>query len=114
MTSEGDSPAPVRPAPSTAEKLKSAPRGVVSDAELREQLILAANHNVVPGEDIEDVGLVRVMLESGIELDDVLYALRCKVDRRVYPGNRGSHHGPSTGSYWRLRQPTDRGSWCRS
>jgi hypothetical protein len=28
------------------------------------------------------------MLGSGIELDDVLYALKCKVDRRVYPGNR--------------------------
>jgi DNA-binding transcriptional LysR family regulator len=47
-----------------------------------EQLKLAANHNVVPGEGIEDVGPVKVMLESGIELDDVLYTLRCKVARR--------------------------------
>ena len=30
---------------------------------------------------------MKVMLESGIELDDVLYTLRCKVDRRAYPGN---------------------------
>ena len=34
---------------------------------------MAANHNVVPGEGIEDVGPVRVMLESGITFDDVLY-----------------------------------------
>jgi hypothetical protein len=89
ITSEADrGPATVRPAPSAAEKLKSAPPDVLSDAELREQLILAANHNVLPGEDIEDVGPVRVMLESGITLDDVLYALRGKVDRRAYPGNR--------------------------
>ncbi len=54
-----------------------------------EQLLLAANHNVVPGEGIQDVGPVKAMLESGIEFDRVLYALRCKVDRRVYPGNRG-------------------------
>jgi hypothetical protein len=39
---------------------------------------VAANRNVVPGEGIEDVGPVKVMLESGIELDDVLYTLRSK------------------------------------
>jgi len=60
----------------------------VSDAELLEQLMSAANDNVVPGKGIEDVGPVRVMLESGIELDDVLCTLRGKVDRRAYPGNR--------------------------
>ena len=32
---------------------------------------MAANHNVVSGERIEDVGPVRVMLESRITLDDV-------------------------------------------
>jgi len=89
MTSEGDrGPAPVHPAPSTAEKLKSAPPDVVSDAELRERLILAANHNVVPGEGIEDISPIKVMIESGIELDDVLYTLRDKVDLRMYPKNR--------------------------
>ena len=35
----------------------------------------------------EDVGPVKLMLESGIELDDVLYTLKGKVDRRAYPGN---------------------------
>jgi hypothetical protein len=55
---------------------------------LLEQLMLAANHNVVPGEGIEDVGPVRLMLESGITFDDVFYALRSKVDPRVSPGNR--------------------------
>jgi hypothetical protein len=49
---------------------------------------MAANHNVVPGEGIEDVGPVKVMLESGIELDDVLYTLKSQVDRRAYPQNR--------------------------
>jgi hypothetical protein len=62
-----------------------------------EQLLLAANHNVVPGEGIEDVGPVKVMLESGIKLDDVLYTLKGKVDRRAYPKNRAlaswSEHG---------------------
>ena len=76
-----------RPAANAAEKLKPAPN-LMTDAELLEQLLLAANHNVVPGEDIEDVGPVRVMLESGIELDDILYTLRSKVDRRAYPENR--------------------------
>jgi hypothetical protein len=36
----------------------------------------------------EDVGPVKLMLESGIELDDVLYTLRCEVDCRAYPRNR--------------------------
>jgi hypothetical protein len=89
MTSEGDrGPAPIRPAPSAAEKLKSAPPDLITDAELREQLLLAANRNVVPGEGIEDVGPVRVMLESGIKLDDVLCTLSCEVDRRAYPKNK--------------------------
>ncbi len=60
----------------------------MTDAELLEQLLMAANHNVVPGEGIEDVGPVKVMLESGITLDDVLYTLKGKVDRRAYPKNR--------------------------
>ena len=85
------------PAPNAAEKLKPASPDFMTDAELREQLLLAANHNVVSGKGIEDVGPVNVMLESGIELDDVLYTLRCKVDRRAYPGNRAlaswSEHG---------------------
>jgi len=89
MTSEaGRGAATAPPAPNAAKKYESAPPDVVSDAALREQLIFAANHNVVPGEGIEDVGPVRVMLESGIKLDDVLYTLRCRVDRRAYPGNR--------------------------
>ena len=45
----------------------------MTDAELLEQLLLAANHNVVPGEGIEDIGPVKAMLESGITLDDLLY-----------------------------------------
>jgi len=40
---------------------------------------------------------VRVMLESGITLEDMLYTLRRKVDFRAYPGNRAvaswSEHG---------------------
>jgi hypothetical protein len=75
------------PAPNATEKLKPSSPDVVSDAELLKQLMLAANRNVVPGEGIEDVGPVKVMLESGIELDDVLYTLKGKVDRRAYPGN---------------------------
>jgi hypothetical protein len=73
---------------SIAEKLKPASPNLMTDAELLEQLLLAANHNVVSGEGIEDVGPVREMLESGIELDDVLYTLRSQVDRRAYPENR--------------------------
>ena len=88
MASEADRvSATRRPAPNPAERLKPAP-DVMSDAELLEQLMLAANHNVVPGEGIEDIGPVSVMLESGIELDDVLYTLRSQVDRRAYPENR--------------------------
>ena len=60
----------------------------MTDAELLEQLLLAANHNVVPGEGIEDVRPVKTMLENGIELDDVLFTLKSHVDRRAYPKNR--------------------------
>ncbi len=76
-----------RPAPNAAEKLEPVSPDVISDIELLEQLMLAANHNVVPGEAIEDVNPIRVMLQNGIELDDVLYMLRQKVDRRAYPKN---------------------------
>ena len=61
MTSEGDSPAPVRPAPNVAENLTPASPDLMTDAELLEQLLLAANPNVVSGEGIKDVGPVRVM-----------------------------------------------------
>jgi hypothetical protein len=74
--------------PNAAEKLKPASPDLITDAELLEQLLLAANHNVVPGEGIEDVGPVKVMLESGITFDDVLYTLKSDVDRRAYPNNR--------------------------
>lgn len=77
-----------RPVLNAPEKLKPSSPNLITNAELLEQLLLAANGNVVSGERIEDVGPVRVMLESGIELDDVLYTLRGKVDRRAYPGNR--------------------------
>ncbi len=43
-----------RPAPDAAEKLKPASPDLMTDAELLEQLLLAANHNVVPGQGIED------------------------------------------------------------
>jgi hypothetical protein len=69
-------------------KLEAASPKVASDAELLKQLILAANYNLVPGEGIEDVGPIKVMLECGIELDDVLYTLRGKVDPRASPKNR--------------------------
>ena len=89
MTSEANRAAATgRPAPKAAEELKPASPDLMADDELLEQLLLAANHNVVPGEGIEDVGPVRMMLESGITLDDVLYTLKCKVDRRAYPQNR--------------------------
>jgi hypothetical protein len=76
------------PAPNAAEKLKPANPDLMTDAELLEQLLLAANHNVAPGDGIDDVRPVRVMLESGIELEDVLCTLKCKVDPRAYPENR--------------------------
>jgi hypothetical protein len=86
-----------RPAANAVEKLKPASPNLMTDAELLEQLLLAANHNVVPGEGIQDVGPVKVMFESGIELDDVLYTLKSQVDRRAYPKNRAltswSEHG---------------------
>jgi len=89
VTSEANRAAATgRPAPNAAEKLKPASPNLMTDAELLEQLLMAANHNVVPGEGIEDVGPVKVMLESGIELDDVLYTLKSQVDRRAYPQNR--------------------------
>jgi len=77
-----------RPAPNAAEKLKHASPNLMTDAELLEQLLLAANHNVVPGEGIEDVRPVKAMLENGIELDDVLFTLKSHIDRRAYPKNR--------------------------
>ena len=61
-----------RPAPNAAEKTQARLAGFNYRRRLLEQLLLATNHNGVPGEGIEDVGPVKVMLESGIELDDVL------------------------------------------
>jgi hypothetical protein len=49
---------------------------------------LAANYNLVPGEGIEDVSPIRGMLECGIELEDVLFALKSTVNRRAYPKNK--------------------------
>jgi hypothetical protein len=76
------------PATDAPEKLNPASPDEVSDAELLEQLILAANGNLAPGEGIDDIGPIKAMLESGIELDDVLYTLRGEVNPRVYPKNR--------------------------
>jgi hypothetical protein len=87
-------PAPLAPTP--AERLKPASPDAISDAELLKRLMLAANHNVVPGEAIEDVGSIRVMLQNGIELDDVLYTLRQQ---------ERSHHGMSSGSSRRAQKP---------
>ena len=89
VTSEANRAAATgRPAPKAAEELKPASPDLMADDELLEQLLLAANHNVVPSDGIEDVRPVRVMFESGIELDDVLYTLKSNVDRRAYPKNR--------------------------
>jgi hypothetical protein len=70
------------------EKLPPASPEIASDAELLNQLKLAANHNVVPGDGIEDVGPIKAMLECGVDLDDVLSTLRSKVDPRAYPKNK--------------------------
>jgi hypothetical protein len=76
-----------RPALTPPRKLKHASPVLITDAGLLEQLLLATNHNLMPGEGIEDVGPVKVMLESGIELYNVLYTLKGKIDRRAYLGN---------------------------
>jgi hypothetical protein len=70
------------------EKLPPAALEITSDAELLKQLQLAANHNLVPGEGIENVRPIRAMLECGIKFDDVYYTLRAKVDPRVNPKNK--------------------------
>jgi hypothetical protein len=89
MKSESNAAALSGPlAPTPAERLELASPEVISDAELLKQLMSAANHNVVRGEAIEDVSPIRVMLQNGIELGDVLYTLRQQVDRRTYPKNR--------------------------
>ena len=89
VTSEANRAAATgRPAPDAAGKLKPASPNLMTDAELLEQLLLAANHNVVQGEGIEDVGPVKAMLENGIELDDVLFTLKSQVDRCAFPQNR--------------------------
>jgi hypothetical protein len=62
-------------------------------------------------EGIKDLGPVKVMLESGIELDDVLYTLGAR-SITVHRTER-SHRGPSTSSYWRLRKPMGGGSCSR-
>jgi hypothetical protein len=56
------------------------------DAELRNQLLAACNGNFTPGPGLDDLSPIKMALEL-VPLDHVLFALRCKVDRRCYPGN---------------------------
>jgi hypothetical protein len=64
------------------------PESVVTpdDVELSKKLLAAANGNVIEGPGIEDLAPIKAMIASGVDLDDVLYALRGRVDRRAYPG----------------------------
>jgi hypothetical protein len=66
-------PAPAKP-----------PQPAIDDAELLDRLVEAAGGNVYTNASImSDLAPIRVMLADGVELDDILRALRDKVDPRV-------------------------------
>jgi hypothetical protein len=57
-----------------------------ADAELRDKLIAVTGGNYTPGPALDDVSPVRAMLEL-VPVDHILFALRCKIDKRAFPGN---------------------------
>src|SRR5262249_40418577 len=94
-----------RPAPNAAEKTQARLAGFNYRRRAAGAAAIGDESQRGARRGIEDVGPVKVMLESGIELDDVLYTLKGKIDRRAYLGNTALGHGPSTGSWRRLRKP---------
>jgi hypothetical protein len=69
-----------------AEAEEAAARQRQADAALRDQLLAAANGNYELGPGLTDMAPVRAILET-VPIDNVLFAIRAKVDKRCYPGN---------------------------
>jgi len=57
-----------------------------ADAELRNELLAACRGNFTPGPGLNDMSPVRAILEL-VPVDHILFALRCKIDKRAFPGN---------------------------
>jgi hypothetical protein len=57
------------------------------DAALRDQLLPAANGNIIRGSGLNDVRPLRVMLASGVDMATIEQVIRAKHDRRSYPKN---------------------------
>jgi hypothetical protein len=57
-----------------------------ADRQLRDRLIAATGGNIVRGPGIEDVAPIKLALEI-VPLERILFAIRCKTDRKLYPKN---------------------------
>jgi hypothetical protein len=73
--------AAAKPAAPAAPAKPSVP--AIDDAELLEKLLTAGEGNFGTGPGIRDLRPIRIMLADGVELDDILRALRDKVSRRA-------------------------------
>ena len=83
--------------PNAAEKTQARLAGFNYRRRLLGQLLLATNHNLVPGEGIEDVGPVKVMLESGIELEFVAAVAEANGERVMLPVIKEKLKAPASG-----------------
>jgi hypothetical protein len=66
---------------------EAAAKRSASDAELRDKLIAATGGNFQPGPGVDDVAPIRAAMEFGVPIDQIVWAIRCKVDKRMYPLN---------------------------
>jgi hypothetical protein len=58
-----------------------------ADAELRNRLVAATDGNIVPGAALDDLEPIKAALAFGVPLDRIVYAVRYKTDRKMFPGN---------------------------
>jgi hypothetical protein len=69
-----------------ADREQALARQAEADAKLRDQLLAACNGNCGPGLAEDDLAPVKKALEL-VPLDQVLFTIRSKVDKRTFPGN---------------------------
>jgi hypothetical protein len=90
--------------PAASAKPAAAVVTTAEDLALLDRLVAAAHGNVVNGPGIMDLRPIYAALET-VEIDDVLYALKSKVNLRIYPKNRTL---TSWSEEWFLREVAER------
>jgi hypothetical protein len=57
-----------------------------ADRDLRDKLIAVTGGNIIRSSALDDVAPIKLAMQV-VPLDRILYAIRCKVDKKMYPGN---------------------------